>query len=538
MSAHTEIKRLDQRPITEALINKNKFRFMGLDSDELIKVFFSGNAWVAIVVLALITFSLFWEGWSFFPQHYDSLVTYRKAGLEYVDIVRDQLEAQSSLARYLNNARSAKAAKLEKSGVSSEAITAELAPFDGVIRSLDEAGIPLDDHVKEMTAIAADIKDRSSIAKDNKIARDNLLRAKMTKEAAEIPVEEIDFNKETKPLRDLFPKYQQINQQLGEKLTSLVNSLPKVSDPTLEEKLGKLKSTTLKYVASFPTVEGRLVAWNPDKPVGFYESFTRFVWGPRWVTQSFWQDWYGMLPLLVGSLAIGIVAVAIAVPLGVGAAVYVNQVASATEQNLIKPYIEFISAIPSVVLGFFGIVFLGEFIRETTQLEILSWVPFFPISERLNIVTSGILLALMTIPTIFTLSEDAINNVPVAYKEASFALGATRLQTIVKIIVPAALSGIISAVLLGLGRVIGETMVVLLCAGNRISIPDFTQGIGFIFQPIHTMTGLIAQEIPEVPKGTLQYRSLFMLSLMLFFISLGINWLAQLIVKRFKISVG
>ena len=133
-----------------------------------------------------------------------------------------------------------------------------------------------------------------------------------------------------------------------------------------------------------------------------------------------------------------------------------------------------------MVLGFFGIAVVGQAIRGASQSSLLSWVSFFPISERLNIFTAGCLLALMAMPTIFTLSEDALRNVPRGFKEASYALGANRLQTIARVLVPASLSGIVSAILLGLGRVIGETMVVLLCAGNRIEIPDFTQGLGAI----------------------------------------------------------
>jgi phosphate transport system permease protein len=205
---------------------------------------------------------------------------------------------------------------------------------------------------------------------------------------------------------------------------------------------------------------------------------------------------------------------------------------------LIKPIIEFVSAIPSVVLGFFGIAVVGEAIRAASQSSLLSWVSFFPISERLNVMTAGCLLAFMAIPTIFTLAEDALRNVPRGFKEASYALGANRLQTIGRVIVPASLSGIISAILLGLGRVIGETMVVLLCAGNRIAIPDFTQGVGSFFQPVHTMTGIIAQEMGEVVRGSIHYRALFMVGLVLFTITLAINWLAQRFVARFRMSIG
>jgi phosphate transport system permease protein len=237
-------------------------------------------------------------------------------------------------------------------------------------------------------------------------------------------------------------------------------------------------------------------------------------------------------------LMVSLVALALAVPLGIGAAIYVNQIATQREQKLIKPCIEFISAFPSVVLGFFGIAILGEALRTLSQQEWLSWVPGFPYNERLNILTAGCLLGLIAVPTIFTLAEDALNNVPRAFKEASFALGASRLQTILKIIVPASLSGIISAVLLGLGRVIGETMVVLLCAGNRIAIPDFTRGLAVFTDPVHTMTGIIAQEMGEVGPGSIHWRALFMVGLVLFALSLIINYLAQGIVRRYRISIG
>jgi phosphate transport system permease protein len=235
---------------------------------------------------------------------------------------------------------------------------------------------------------------------------------------------------------------------------------------------------------------------------------------------------------------VSVVALVIAVPMGVGAAIYVNQVATATEQRFIKPCIEFISAFPSVVLGFFGIAVLGQAMRLLSQQSWLAWVPGFPYSERLNILTAGCLLALITVPTIFTLAEDALNNVPRAYREASLALGATRLQTVVRIVVPASLSGIVAAILLGLGRVIGETMVVLLCAGNRIAIPDFSAGLAVFTQPVHTMTGIIAQEMGEVVRGSIHYRALFMVGLVLFLLSLLINFLAQKIVRRYRVPVG
>jgi phosphate transport system permease protein len=285
-------------------------------------------------------------------------------------------------------------------------------------------------------------------------------------------------------------------------------------------------------------VAPRMSAWRWDEPVAFPTAVTAFLFGRDWLTASFWQDWYGMLPLVAGSLLVALIAMAVAVPLAISAAVYISEVASARERALIKPYIEFISAIPSVVLGFFGIAVLGTALRSLSQIEALSWVPGFPMSERLNALTAGLLLAFTSIPTIFSLAEDALTNVPKHFKEASFALGATRFQTLVRVLVPASLSGIISAVLLGFGRVIGETMVVLLCAGNRIAIPDFTEGLGAFYQPVHTMTGIIAQEMGEVAQGSIHYRALFMVGIILFLVSLLINYLAQRVVRKYRISIG
>ena len=192
--------------------------------------------------------------------------------------------------------------------------------------------------------------------------------------------------------------------------------------------------------------------------------------------------------------------------------------------------------INSVVLGFIGILVFGTVLREISVMDSLQWVPGFPIEERLNIFTAGCLLGLMAIPTIFSLSEDALNNVPSAFAEASDALGASKLQTIFRVVLPAAISGILAAVLLGLGRVIGETMVVLLVAGNRIEIPDFTEGLGVFFQPAHTLTGIIAQELGEVPFGSVHYRALFVVGMLLFAIVLAINWTAQRLLHKYRIG--
>ena len=339
-------------------------------------------------------------------------------------------------------------------------------------------------------------------------------------------------------LRGADQKFPSIAETMKEKIDNLLATAPALNSAQARQAFEKWKRTTQKYIANFPAVAEKLRAWNEKEPVPAQRAISSFLFGTNWLTASFWQDWYGIIPLLVGSLMVAAVALIIAVPLGVCSAIYVSEVAARGEKALIKPYIEFISAIPSVVLGFFGIAVVGQAVRALSQMPAMKWVPFFPISERLNVFTAGALLALMAVPTIFTLAEDALRNVPRGFKEASYALGANRLQTTARVLVPASLSGIISAVLLGLGRVIGETMVVLLCAGNRIAIPDFTQGLGAFFQPVHTMTGIIAQEMGEVVRGSIHYRALFMVGLVLFALTLGINYLAQRLVARYRMSIG
>ena len=194
-------------------------------------------------------------------------------------------------------------------------------------------------------------------------------------------------------------------------------------DPADQKKLEQWKSRAREYLGGLPAASQKLRTWSADAPIPWYRSISSFLFGRDWVTASFWQDWYGIIPLLVGSVLVSLVALFFAVPLGVASAIYVSEIASIHERRLIKPYIEFISAIPSVVLGFFGIAVVGQAVRAASQSPFFKWVSFFPISERLNIFTAGCLLALMAVPTIFTLAEDALRNVPRGFKEASYALG-------------------------------------------------------------------------------------------------------------------
>ncbi len=531
--------------VRKQLLAPGKFRLFGKNRDWWIKQFFEGNAALSIVVLLLIVFTLFREAAGFMPGNRHNLEVYRRAGLEYVDILKRETDAVAALGRELSATRLAWFEALRAEGLSSEDANERLAALDEIDTRLADASGPLRDIVSEMTDHASGVKERAKVAEDMREVRANLLAgiggsdservASLKAQAEAVEIETIDYPTEVVALTGRLPEIQAANRSLSAELGAIVAALPTASEAAVAKRLQRFARELEEFRAGLPRAEGELVRWRADEPIGFFESFNAFLFGRTWVTASFWQDWYGVLPLFFGSFFISVLALAIAIPLGVCAALYVNQVARPAEQRFIKPYIEFISAIPSVVLGFFGIAMLGETLRLVSQVPWLSWVPGFPMQERLNAFTAAALLALMAIPTIFTLAEDALQNVPKALREASLALGATRMQTIVKIILPAALSGITAAILLGFGRVIGETMVVLLCAGNRIAVPDFSAGLGVAFQPVHTMTGIVAQEMGEVVRGSLHYRALFMVGSLLFLLSLAVNYGAQKIVRRYRL---
>ena len=532
-----------------ALLRPRTGWFFGLPGDRLIKLIFQGNAAVSIIVLGLITFTIFRDAWGFIPMNRRNLETYRQAGLEFTDLMRSPVTAHSTLVRYLSTLRQQELVRLTQGlGGSGASANQQLAAYDVFVEHFAATISAHEALLATMTELCSSLKERSMVAEDLRQAKQTLLdgmrtaplaRAASLKQAAEaMQIEVIDFKAEVAPLLALRPAIVAANAALVTELQQLSAQLPSFSDAAAQARLAKFPGYLTQYLAELASTAEQMAAWDQAKPVGVFESLNAFAFGREWITASFWQDWYGIIPLLTGSLLIAFMALLIAIPLGLAAAMYVNQLAGPIEQRIIKPYIEFISAIPSVVLGFFGIAMLGETLRSLSQMPALQWVPGFPMAERLNATTAACLLALMAIPTIFSLAEDAINNVPRAFKEASLALGATRLQTMIRITVPAALSGIMAAILLGFGRVVGETMVVLLCAGNRIEIPNVGAGLGVIFQPVHTMTGIIAQEMGEVVRASIHYRALFMVGVVLFLVSLLVNWLAQKIVRRYRISIG
>jgi phosphate transport system permease protein len=498
-------------------------------AESAIRAFFGSNALVAIVVLALITIFLIRDGFGFFGENLANLRLYRQAGLEYVDIIRVPAEKHTALSRQLGDIR------LQQMRAGAD--QAALAKFDEFANKFSDAGEQLNGLLSDATDQAQAL--RETMLRTGTQAGASVAETESQDEAsAAAPAAADNEAEQLTALRSATEKFTQIADSIATQIHELLAMPPPLTNAKAQKTFATWRTEVEAYLKQLREVVENLRAWDPHTPVPAYRAITSFLFGTQWITASFWQDWYGIIPLFVGSLLVSLVALLVAVPLGVCAAIYVSEVASPVEKSVIKPYIEFISAIPSVVLGFFGIAVLGETIRAISRASFMKWVPFFPISERLNVFTAGCLLALMAVPTIFTLSEDALRNVPRGFKEASYALGANRLQTIVRVLVPAALSGIVSAVLLGLGRVIGETMVVLLCAGNRIAIPDFTQGLGAFFQPVHTMTGIIAQEMGEVVRGSIHYRALFMVGLVLFAITLAINYGAQKLVMRYRMSIG
>jgi phosphate transport system permease protein len=238
--------------------------------------------------------------------------------------------------------------------------------------------------------------------------------------------------------------------------------------------------------------------------------------------QLFSSRWYpieglfGILPLLVGSLLVTIGAVIIAVPLGLTVAIYLGEFAPVWLREFLKPLIEILAGIPSIVLGFLGWVVLAPLIQSMGA------------PTGLTAFTGSLILAYMALPTIISISEDALYAVPKEYRDGALAIGATEWQTIWRVVLPAARSGLVIAVMLGVGRAIGETMAVLMVTGNAANIPEF--GAGMFFQPVRTMTATIAAEMGEVAQGSLHYNTLFGIGIILFLITFAINSFASRVV--------
>lgn len=242
-----------------------------------------------------------------------------------------------------------------------------------------------------------------------------------------------------------------------------------------------------------------------------------FILGKQWYPLSK-PPIFGILPLILGSLMVTIGAAIIALPIGVASAIFIAEVAKGRIKEVFKVGIEFLAAIPSVVIGFVGIIVVAPIIQKT-----------FDLPTGLTAFTGSLLLSLMAMPTIVSIAEDAITSVPNRYREAALALGATHWQTIWRVVLKSALPGITAACMLGLGRVIGETMAVMMVTGNAAKIPHG------LFEPVRTLTATIAAEMGETIQGSDHYFALFAIGLVLFVIAFIINFLADFFLHRERI---
>ena len=249
-------------------------------------------------------------------------------------------------------------------------------------------------------------------------------------------------------------------------------------------------------------------------PVFAHVSLSQFLLGRRWYPTSS-PPQFGALPLILGSLLVTAGGLLFAVPLGLFAGIFLAELCPPRGREILKPIVELLADIPSVVYGFFGVLVVAPFIRD-----------FLSLSTGLTAFTASLILGIMAVPSIVSVIEDAITSVPRSYKEASLALGATHWETLRQVVLPAASSGVGAAIILGAGRIIGETMAVLMVAGGAPVIPKS------FFQPVRTLTATIAVEMGEAPVGSPHYHSLFGLAIILFLFTLVLNILVESLATR------
>lgn len=282
----------------------------------------------------------------------------------------------------------------------------------------------------------------------------------------------------------------------------------------LPQCLSRIVSENRPIIAFLPDTyipenfSGKILETGDIKPSDFFA-------GEQWFPTSQPAPLFGIIPLLLGTLLVSVAAILFALPLGLAVAIYMAELASTKMRNILKPVIELLAGIPSVVYGFFGLVVIVPMIHDFFDL---------PVGE--SGLAGAIVLAIMALPTVITVAEDAIRSVPRTTKEASLALGASHLQTIFRVILPYSVSGIMAAVVLGIGRAIGETMAVLMVTGNSAVIPTT------LLEPVRTIPATIAAELGEAPSGGAHYEALFMLGVILFIITLAISITVEFISAR------
>lgn len=257
--------------------------------------------------------------------------------------------------------------------------------------------------------------------------------------------------------------------------------------------------------------EAAPVLWSKDFHI------LEFLFSTEWYPTSVSDVRYGTLALTVGTLSVTGVAILLAVPFGLGAAIFVSEFCSLRLKETLKIIIEVLAAIPSVVWGFVGLTVMSKIIVTLTGTAV-----------GVNLLNGGIILALMSVPIIVSIGEDALKAVPDSYREAAIALGATRWQIIYRVLLPAAKNGLLAAVLLGIGRAVGETMAVLMATGHSVQIP------GDLLSSVRTLTANVAAELGEAPAGSSHYRVLFLTGVLLFWITLVVNVAADLVIRGIR----
>jgi len=248
--------------------------------------------------------------------------------------------------------------------------------------------------------------------------------------------------------------------------------------------------------------------------------FFDLILGTKWYPTSEVAE-FGMFPLIFASIVVTLGAIFVCVPLGVGSALFIHEIATPKQRAFLKPAIELLAGVPSIVYGFFGMVIVAPFVQKTLNVPV-----------GLSMFTASLILGVMATPTVCSISEDALGYVPKNLKEGSLALGASRWQTLVNVILPAAGSGISTAIILGMSRAFGETMVVLMVAGGAAQIPTS------IFDPVRPMTSTIAAEMGEAVSGSRHYHALFGLGMILFFTTLVFNLVADFLSKKYRLKLG
>lgn len=291
-------------------------------------------------------------------------------------------------------------------------------------------------------------------------------------------------------------------EQIGENL----ENIPSLIDEFVNSNTGALIFISENYLS--PDFHGRLI---PVKKITLRE----FLFGIEWYPTSEPVPTFGIWPLITGTLLVTLGAILFALPLGLATSIYMAEVTSLRMRNILKPLVELLAGIPSVVYGFFGLVIIVPLVQQIFRLQVGE-----------TALAGSIVLGIMALPTIITISEDALRTTPRSLKEASLALGATKWQTIVRVVVPYASSGISTAIILGIGRAIGETMAVLMVTGNAGLVPH-----SFLV-PVRTIPATIAAELGEAPYGGLHFKALFALGIVLFFFTVVINFTVELIKSK------